>query len=61
MVKGYIIVNVGYITFCSNLSYFETITVHAPHPPSPHTNLVPVSRTKQMVHFELWKYSINSR
>ena len=45
IVKSCIIVNVGYTTFFSNLSYFETITVHAPHPPSPHTNLVPVSRT----------------
>jgi hypothetical protein len=32
-------------TFFSNKSQWEIITVHAPHPPSPHPNLVPVSPT----------------
>lgn len=35
----------GYLMLLAALSYLDSITVHAPHPPSPQLNLVPVSRT----------------
>lgn len=35
----------GYISFFARLSYFDTMTVQAPQPPSPHPSFVPHNLT----------------